>query len=141
MPHVIRCASSSSTAIERPNLALREDWKLLSGVVSDAPGLAPEDLPGFIAVKGGAPNQEGFQVANPLNRFAIGDRDDLKYNADGSLDLYLQHDNPGPGKESNWLPSPATGKAGHNDAPLCAEGTGIGRSLDPTGDRASRWAG
>jgi hypothetical protein len=57
-------------------------------------------------------DEEGFQVANPINRFAIGDRDDLKYNADGSLDLYLQHDNPGPDKESNWLPSPATGTLG-----------------------------
>jgi len=55
---------------------------------------------------------EGFQAANPLNRFAIGDRDALKYNADGSLDLYLQHDSPGQDKESNWLPSPAKGELG-----------------------------
>jgi hypothetical protein len=57
-------------------------------------------------------DEAGFQVANPINRFAIGDRDDLKYNADGSLDLYLQHESPGPDKESNWLPSPAQGKLG-----------------------------
>jgi|SRR5271167_474591 len=57
-------------------------------------------------------DEAGFQVANPLNRFAIGDRDDLKYNADGSLDLYLQNENPGPDKESNWLPSPAKGTLG-----------------------------
>jgi hypothetical protein len=50
---------------------------------------------------------DGFQVADELNRFAIGDRDPLKYNADGSLDLYLQHTNPGPDRESNWLPSPS----------------------------------
>jgi len=55
---------------------------------------------------------EGFQVANKLNRFAIGDRDELKYNADGSLDLYLQHESPGADKESNWLPSPAKGMLG-----------------------------
>jgi hypothetical protein len=57
-------------------------------------------------------DDEGFQVANPLNRFAIGDRDALKYNADGSLDLYVQNENPGPDKESNWLPAPNSGKLG-----------------------------
>lgn len=57
-------------------------------------------------------DSEGFQVANPINRFAIGDRDSLKYNGDGSLDLYIQHDNPGGEKESNWLPSPASGVLG-----------------------------
>jgi hypothetical protein len=55
---------------------------------------------------------EGFQVANPLNRFAIGDRDRLQYNPDGSLDLYIQHASPGMDKESNWLPSPAQGPLG-----------------------------
>jgi hypothetical protein len=54
----------------------------------------------------------GFQVANPLNRFAIGDRDALKYNADGSLDIYIQSASPGAAKESNWLPSPAQGALG-----------------------------
>ena len=49
---------------------------------------------------------EGFQAANPINRFAIGDRDDLSFNEDGSLDLYLQHDSPGEQHESNWLPAP-----------------------------------
>lgn len=55
---------------------------------------------------------EGFQVANPINRFAIGDRDALKFEADGSLNLYIQHDSPGADKESNWLPSPKSGAIG-----------------------------
>ncbi len=55
---------------------------------------------------------EGFQVANALNRFAIGDRDPLKYNADGSLDIYIQSASPGAAKESNWLPAPASGPLG-----------------------------
>jgi hypothetical protein len=57
-------------------------------------------------------DEAGFQVANAINRFAIGDRDDLKYDSDGSLDLYIQHDDPGGDKTSNWLPSPAGGTLG-----------------------------
>ena len=55
---------------------------------------------------------EAFQVANPLNRFAIGDREALNYNADGSLDIYIQNASPGKDKESNWLPSPGKGLLG-----------------------------
>lgn len=51
-------------------------------------------------------NNKHFLVANPIDRYAIGDRDKLTFNPDGSLDLYLQHDNPGKDKESNWLPAP-----------------------------------
>ncbi len=45
-------------------------------------------------------------VANPIDRYAIGDRDKLKFNEDGSLTLYVQHESPGKEKESNWLPAP-----------------------------------
>lgn len=54
-------------------------------------------------------NDRQFFAANPIKRFAIGDRDPLKVNADGSVDLYIQRDAPDADKQSNWLPAPASG--------------------------------
>jgi hypothetical protein len=48
-----------------------------------------------------------FFVANPINRYSISARQNLKLNADGSVDLYIQSQSPGADKESNWLPAPA----------------------------------
>lgn len=44
-------------------------------------------------------------VANPLNRYSVGDRSQLIPNPDGSVDVFIQNSAP-PGRESNWLPSP-----------------------------------
>jgi len=51
-------------------------------------------------------DMQRFFVPNLIDRYAIGDRDRLKFNADGSLDLFIQHDSSGPERESNWLPAP-----------------------------------
>ncbi|WP_338462153.1 DUF1254 domain-containing protein [Synechococcus elongatus IITB7] len=51
-------------------------------------------------------DQAGFQVANPLNRFAVSSWMPFVYNSDGSLDLYIQNESPGKDKEANWLPAP-----------------------------------
>jgi hypothetical protein len=51
-------------------------------------------------------DSEGYQVPNPLNRFAVSSWMPFKYNADGSLDLYFQNQSPGKDKEANWLPAP-----------------------------------
>ena len=52
-------------------------------------------------------DEDYFFVANPLNRYSISARQPLKANADGSVDLLIQHESPGADKESNWLPAPA----------------------------------
>ena len=51
-------------------------------------------------------DKDYFFVKNPINRQSISARQDLKENADGSVDLYIQHESPGADKESNWLPAP-----------------------------------
>jgi hypothetical protein len=53
---------------------------------------------------------DAYLVPNKLNRYALGDRSGMKYEKDGSLTIYLQNTSPGPDKESNWLPTPQTGK-------------------------------
>jgi len=48
-----------------------------------------------------------FFVANPINRYSISARQNLKSNKDGSVDLYIQKVSPGADKEANWLPAPS----------------------------------
>lgn len=51
---------------------------------------------------------EQLFVANPINRYSIGDRTPgLRYGEDGSLTLYIQHTSPGSDGEANWLPANA----------------------------------
>jgi hypothetical protein len=50
---------------------------------------------------------ERLLTENPIDRYSIGDRTaGLKQGADGSLEIYIQNENPGPDKASNWLPAP-----------------------------------
>ena len=86
----------------------------------DAEGRAYDGANNYVVhfVEGQLPPAEGFWsitmydanyffVANPINRYSISARQNLKRNADGSIDLYVQKDSPGADKESNWLPAPA----------------------------------
>ena len=52
---------------------------------------------------------EFFLVANPIDRYSIGDRTPgLHKGADGSLTIVMQHDEPSePERRANWLPTPA----------------------------------
>jgi hypothetical protein len=51
-------------------------------------------------------NQGWWFVPNRLNKFTVSPRDNLKYNADGSLTLHFQNESPGQEKEANWLSAP-----------------------------------
>lgn len=52
-------------------------------------------------------DQEGFPATNELERYALGDRDPLAYNSDGSLDIYIGNRQPEGAPISNWLPAPS----------------------------------
>jgi hypothetical protein len=66
-----------------------------------AGGLPPNDA--FWSLTMG--NEKNRFVPNPLNRYSVGDHSGLAHNADGSVDIYIQHAAPA-GHESNWLPAP-----------------------------------
>lgn len=52
-------------------------------------------------------DEHQFFVDNPIDRYAIGDRDALIADPDGAVTIYVQHKSPGADLEPNWLPAPA----------------------------------
>ncbi len=50
----------------------------------------------------------GFFVANPLERYTLGDRSNLQYEKNGSLNVYIQTGSRRrEAEQDNWLPAPA----------------------------------
>ncbi len=52
---------------------------------------------------------QGYYVPNAINRYSLAMWMPLKYNPDGSLEMYIQAASPGGDKEANWLPAPPSG--------------------------------
>ena len=91
-----------------PSTFTDSEGKPLSGnssyLIHFDPGQTPP-VHGFWSVS--MYNDKNLFIDNPINRYNIGKyTEGLKNNTDGSLDIFIQNKNPGPDKESNWLPSP-----------------------------------
>jgi hypothetical protein len=83
------------------------DGKPLTGASKYVLRFAKNQIPPVGAFWSITFDKDGFPTANAIDRNAIGDRDALTFNSDGSLDIYFQHEAPGKDKEANWLPVPA----------------------------------
>lgn len=68
----------------------------------DKDGLPPADIFWSLTMYDG----RGFLVNNKLHRYSVGSLTSPSYNADGSLDIRIQQDNPGGAYEASWLPAP-----------------------------------
>ena len=89
-----------------PNTALDHQGEALNGKHRYRLHFAANALPpvkAFWSIT--AYGADEFLIDNPMQRFAIGDRDPLVFNADGSLDLWVQATPPSQKEAaSNWLP-------------------------------------
>lgn len=90
-----------------PSALLDGDGKVLDGaakyIMHFEKGELPPSPSGVWSV---SPYRENFYVRNSINRYGILSGMPLKYNADGSLDIFIQAQSPGADKEANWLPCP-----------------------------------
>lgn len=74
------------------------------------PGPVPVDAFWSLTLYEATPEGQFFLTRNPINRYAIGDRTPgLKRGRDGSIDILISREDPGPADRANWLPAPATG--------------------------------
>ena len=83
--------------------------KVLNGASSYVMHFTKADIPpihprGFWSIT--LYDKEYFLVSNSINRYSLSPRDQLQPNPDGSMDLYIQKESPGPDKQANWLPAP-----------------------------------
>ncbi|MEK7346974.1 MAG: DUF1254 domain-containing protein [Pseudomonadota bacterium] len=88
-----------------PNTRSDDQGRALNGQHRYRLHFAADNLPpvrAFWSVTAYGPDD--YLIDNPLQRYALGDRDPLVYNADGSLDLWIQASAPAGAPANNWLP-------------------------------------
>ncbi|MCK5468480.1 MAG: DUF1254 domain-containing protein, partial [Cyclobacteriaceae bacterium] len=93
-----------------PNTQFDSEGNVFDGANNYTLSFKKEEIPPAIAFWSLTMyDAESYLVDNQLNRYAIGDRSNMKYEPDGSLIIFIQPESPGKDKESNWLPSPPSG--------------------------------
>lgn len=90
-----------------PNLQVDSDGRTLHGLNRYLLRFTPEEMPPVDAFWSlSVYDRQGFHVANEIDRFAIGDRDELIFGPDGSLEILLANERPAEQWTGNWLPIP-----------------------------------
>ncbi|MGJ4968484.1 DUF1254 domain-containing protein [Bradyrhizobium sp. HKCCYLRH1073] len=90
-----------------PTAFVDGDGNVLDGAAKYVLHLEKDEIfPSEAGVWSVSPYRENFYVRNAINRYGITSAMPIKYNPDGSLDIYIQAQSPGADKETNWLPCP-----------------------------------
>ena len=89
-----------------PNTSLDHEGKQLMGDQRYRLHFNANELPpvkAFWSITAYGPDD--FLIDNAIHRFAVGDRDKLQFNDDGSLDIWIQASEPTESsRRANWLP-------------------------------------
>jgi len=120
------------------NASVDEDGNALQGGKRYRIHMTADNLPpvkGFWSIT--LYDGEGYLVDNPINRYAIRQYDQLNRGPDGSLDIYIQPDDPGPARRANWLPSPRSGSMALSLRAYWPEERILSRQWIPPGARLS----
>lgn len=91
-----------------PSTSIDSDNQPLDGANSYVIRFKPGELPpvdAFWSITLYDP--DGYPARNSLERYALGDRDPIRYEPDGSLEILVQARPPAPERQTNWLPAPA----------------------------------
>ncbi|WP_175940860.1 DUF1214 domain-containing protein [Caballeronia sp. BCC1704] len=101
-------ATSTKDGETKPVASVDSDGHALNGANDYVLHFEPNQLPpvrGFWTLT--AYTKDGALADAKVPRLSLSDRDRLKKNRDGSIDVIVSSESPGKARASNWLPAPA----------------------------------